>query len=207
MKKIDTFWRAVAAGISISIGAAAYLSCSNKIVGAFLFTVGLFTICFFKLDLFTGKIGYFLDTVKPLDCLLIWFGNGVGCILGGVLLRFGSPNVAAAAAAVTEAKLDIPLWRAAILGLFCGMLMYIAVHNYLIGKHVLTKCIGVLVCIPAFIICGFEHCIANIVYFAAGISKPSQIVGMLLMTLVVSLANGIGAVAFRRISLTFRKEN
>ena len=41
------FVKAVLSGFMIGIGGTVYLSCSNKIVGAFLFTIGLITICEF----------------------------------------------------------------------------------------------------------------------------------------------------------------
>ena len=206
MRFFQTFVKAFAAGISISIGAAAYLSCDSKIVGSLLFTAGLFTICFFGLNLYTGKIGYVLDMPRPYDCLTIWFGNVLGCIGGGLLLRIAKPSLAEVGRAVTEAKLESSLLSASILGIFCGILMYIAVHNYNENPSYLGKCIGIAVCIPAFIICGFEHCIANVVYFTLGFSSTSQLLPMLAFTLAVSAANALGAVIFRKLSMAFRKK-
>ncbi len=206
MTKFLTFFKACGAGLAIAIGAAAYLSCENKIVGAFMFTVGLFTICFFGLELYTGKIGYILDMKHPIKCLVIWLGNAVGCVIGGAALRYACPAVAKRAAALTDAKLEIPLWRLFILGIFCGMLMYIAVHNYRKSSGGLTGCIGILICVPAFILCGFEHCIANIVYFAIGVGSLSELTGALLATVTVTAANAVGAVLFRRLSNGFKSE-
>ena len=206
MKFFQTLVKAFAAGIAISIGAAAYLSCDNKIVGSLLFTAGLFTICFFGLNLYTGKIGYVLDMPRPFDCLTIWFGNILGCVGGGALLRIAKPSLAEAGRLVTETKLETSLLKASILGIFCGILMYIAVHNYNENPSYLGKCIGIVVCIPAFIICGFEHCIANVVYFTLGYSSASELLPMLAYTLAVSAANALGAVIFRKISMAFQKK-
>ncbi len=57
---METFRKAAAAGVSISIGATVYLACESRLLGAMLFTIGLFVICAFGLNLFTGKIGYVL---------------------------------------------------------------------------------------------------------------------------------------------------
>lgn len=205
MHFLKTFIKAIAAGLSISIGAAAYLSCSNKIVGALLFTAGLFTICFFGLNLYTGKIGYILDSSHPLDCLTVWVGNILGCMCGGALLRFVLPYLADSGRAVTLSKLELSVPRAIVLGIFCGILMYIAVHNFKENPNYLGKCVGILVCIPAFIICGFEHCIANVVYFTLGIRSVSELLPMLALTLAVSAANALGAILFRKLSLAFQK--
>ena len=80
MKTLKTFLLAVLAGMSISIGGMVFLSCESKVVGAILFTIGLFTVCTFGFNLFTGKVCYALDN-KPsyiLDLVLIWLGNFAG---------------------------------------------------------------------------------------------------------------------------------
>ena len=53
--------RAILAGMMIGIGGCVYLGCEVKWVGAILFAVGLFTIFSFRLDVYTGKVGYVFD--------------------------------------------------------------------------------------------------------------------------------------------------
>lgn len=204
MRLLKTFWKAIAAGIAIGMGASAYLLCGSRMLGAFMFTVGLFTICFLGLELYTGRIGYLLDMEHPTDCLIVWLGNFVGCVTSGLLLRYALPELSAIGAELTARKLELSLPRAAVLGLFCGVLMYIAVHNYKENPSMFGKCVGIFVCIPAFIFCGFEHCIANIVYFALGITSVSQLLPALYLTLTVSVGNAVGAVFFRKLSLAFQ---
>ena len=67
-KYMRMFALAVLAGIAIGIGGIVYLTMENKIVGALLFTVGLYTICVHGLNLFTGKAGYLV--VQPVSYLL-----------------------------------------------------------------------------------------------------------------------------------------
>ncbi|MBR4807377.1 MAG: formate/nitrite transporter family protein, partial [Lachnospiraceae bacterium] len=57
-ERFNTFISANFAGICISTGAAILLSLDNKIVGSFLFAIGLFLVLTFSLNLFTGKICY-----------------------------------------------------------------------------------------------------------------------------------------------------
>ncbi len=206
MKKLEIFLKAIAAGMAIGLGTAAYLSCENKVLGAFMFTVGLFTICFFGLKLYTGRIGYILDIEHPIECLIIWLGNALGCVVSGIALRYACPELVNKAARLTESKLDTDLWRLFVLGIFCGILMYIAVHNYNTNPSGFGKCIGVIICVPAFILCGFEHCIANFVYFTMGITSASQLVRIVPVCLVVTVANAVGAVIFRKISTAFKQE-
>lgn len=54
------FLKAAAAGIMIGIGGAVYLTLENKVIGAVLFGVGLYTIVLNGLFLYTGKVGYLI---------------------------------------------------------------------------------------------------------------------------------------------------
>ena len=48
----------VLAGMMISVGGTVYLSVDSKVVGASLFSIGLFFVVSMRLWLYTGKIGY-----------------------------------------------------------------------------------------------------------------------------------------------------
>ena len=58
----ETWLRSVMAGICIAVGGAVNLSVDNKVVGAALFSTGLFTICTLGYYLYTGKVCYLLDS-------------------------------------------------------------------------------------------------------------------------------------------------
>ena len=81
MKEVcRVFLRALAAGIAIAVGGTVYLSLENKIVGALLFTVGLYVIVLNGLNLYTGKIGYLVDQRNRrliYGCLLL---HGLGTL-------------------------------------------------------------------------------------------------------------------------------
>ena len=80
MKKVKVFIYAILAGLCIALGGTVYLTLENKIMGAFLFTLGLFTICTFGFNLFTGKVCYVFerDRSYALDLPFIWLGNLAG---------------------------------------------------------------------------------------------------------------------------------
>lgn len=71
---LSTFLYAVMGGVCIGAGATAYLCVENKILGALLFTVGLFTICTMDFNLYTGKVSYILE--KRSIGLLILYLSG-----------------------------------------------------------------------------------------------------------------------------------
>ena len=47
------FLKSILAGIMISIGCMVFLSCENKYIGSFLFSIGLITVVVFDLNLYT----------------------------------------------------------------------------------------------------------------------------------------------------------
>ena len=156
----------VQSGIMISIGGAVFLACDNKYVGAALFTVALLTICIKGYSLYTGKIGFIPEKhdKEAFSVLLLGLlGNLIGTAVCGYLIRFGLPALGETALAICTKKLDQTFVQTLIRGFFCGVLMYVAVSVWRDHK----KIVGILFCIPVFILAGFEHSIADMFYFAA----------------------------------------
>ena len=181
----------ISAGILISIGGSIYLSCENKVVGAVLFSVALLCICYKGYSLFTGKIGFIPEKhdKEAISVLLLGLlGNAIGTIAFGYLLRFAIPAMGTAAETLCQAKLDNQaLWQTFVRGIMCGILMYLAVSIFRDKKTPL----GILFCIPVFILSGFEHSIADIFYFAtSGIVSLQSFV--FLWTVIAG--NAVGAV-------------
>lgn len=189
-KQLQSLALAVLAGAAISIGGILYLSVDNKIAAALLFTVGLYTICMQGLNLYTGKVGYLVN--KPasylVDLLVIWIGN----LLGTGIAAFGVKatrirHISDTAKALCQAKLDDGLLSLFLLGIFCGFLMYTAVDGYQSMHNPIILFMGV----GAFILCGFEHCVADMFYFwIAGVWSVKAVLGIL----VISLGNSVGGV-------------
>ena len=93
MEKIRTFFEAVAAGVFIGIAGTVFLSVENRVIGAFLFALGLLAILCFQLKLYTGAVGYIVyqkkNTLRYLfELLIIWAGNFAGTVLVGKMLLF-----------------------------------------------------------------------------------------------------------------------
>ena len=186
MERLVQFVRAILAGIAISIGGYAYLSCENKYVGALAFCVGLISVVMLKLNLYTGKIGC-VTTASPAylaDTLLSVPGNLIGCLCAGLLFP-PRGNVAA----ICAAKLEKSLFTAFADAVFCGILIYICVE---IWKKRSTV-IGIVFCVPVFILCGFEHSVADMFYFINARVFSGEAV---LFILAVLLGNAAGAVLF-----------
>lgn len=155
----------VMAGLLIIIGCSVYLACEPAYVGAVLFSVALLCICFKGYALFTGKVGYLAVSHTKDDfsvVLLALLGNFLATWLFGTLVRLGLPNLAQRALTICTAKLTQPLWQTLIRAVFCGVLMYLAVDIFREHKSLA----GIFLCVPVFILAGFEHSIADMGYFA-----------------------------------------
>jgi formate/nitrite transporter FocA (FNT family) len=186
-KALADFLYAVFAGMSIALGGVVFLSLDNKVLGALFFTVGLFTVCVNGFNLFTGKVGYLFEN-KPtylLFLLNVWLGNLLGTFLVANLLRLTRIGAALneKAAALCATKLaDSPL-SIFVLAIFCNILMYIAVDGFKNNPHEFGKYLGLFFGVSVFILCGFEHCVANMFYFSmAGVWDLHTFVWLLIMT-------------------------
>lgn len=188
---------AILAGVCISLGGAVYLSLDNKIVGSILFTVGLFVICTMGLNLFTGKVCYVFDN-KPdyvIDVIIIWLGNLAGTFLSArlqLLTRYGT-NLSDKAKGICETKLGDNLLSIFILAVFCNIMIYIGVEGYKSIKHEIGKYISLFLGVVIFILCGFEHCIANMYYYTMA---DVWSINSLFYLIVMTIGNAVGGIIF-----------
>ena len=195
MKKyLDFLIKGFYAGILISIGGIAYLAIENKVVGSFIFSFGLLTVCMYSFNLYTGKVGYILvNKINYLiELLLSLVGNLLGTFTIGTLMRFTRfQNYIDTATNIVNVKLNDNIISIFILAIMCGMIMYIAVNNYKKENDVIGKYMTIFMGVMAFILCGFEHCVANMFYFSiAGIFSLKVFAYLLVMI----LGNSVGSV-------------
>lgn len=197
LNRLKTFMSAILAGVCISLGGAVYLSLDNKIVGSILFAVGLFVICTMGLNLFTGKVCYVFDN-KPdyvIDVIIIWLGNLAGTFLSArlqLLTRYGT-NLSDKAKGICETKLGDNLLSIFILAVFCNIMIYIGVEGYKSIKHEIGKYISLFLGVVIFILCGFEHCIANMYYYTMA---DVWSINSLFYLIVMTIGNAVGGIIF-----------
>jgi len=198
VKKLPlVFLRAFLAGIMISIGGVVYLSSPIPLAGSLLFAVGLYAILTQGYALYTGAVGYALTAGKQglLELPVIWLGNLAGTFVCGEIVRLAriSETVCTKAASLADVKLNDSLLSIFLLSIFCGMLMFLAVDTFKTQEQGILKAIPVFVCVSVFITCGFEHCVANMFYFAAA---RSFLIGKTWLYLIVmTLGNAVGGIA------------
>lgn len=195
MNYLKTYIFGILAGVSISIGGTVFLSLDDKVLGAVFFTVGLFTVCTFGFDLFTGKVCYVFerDFSYAVGLIFMWVGNFTGAWLTAAaerLTRIG-PALQEKAAAMCAVKAGDSLLSLFILGILCDILIYIAVDGFNKNPHEIGKYLSLFFGVTVFILCGTEHCVADMYYFSvAGMWNGHT----LLCLLVITLGNAFGGV-------------
>ncbi len=193
--KERVFLKAIMAGLYIGIAGLVYLSVSNKIVGSFLFSTGLLMVVAKGYFLYTGKIGYLLPYQKGFIKMILMtiLGNFVGIALVGVLFLFtGKSEVVQMSEQIMVTKLAFGPLQALILAIFCGMLMYTGVHGYKSIENPIIKVLIVILAVMIFILAGFEHSIANLLYVVLARSFTTKTI---IYVILWVLGNLIGAVA------------
>lgn len=190
----DLASRSFAGGAFIGLAGLVSLAVPGML-GSALFAFGLIFILVFQQSLYTGKIGFFKSLREIPDFATILIFNFLGVCLISQSINFFWPDLVERAVEITNRKTaaDISYWVFFIKACYCGVLMYCAVMYYrLVGRET-----GVALCVFLFIVCGFEHCIADMFYFTfAG--------RLCLPHLLVAIAgNSVGSIVFKRITDAF----
>lgn len=211
MKKLADFLYAIMAGAFIAMGGVVFLSLDNKIVGAFMFSLGLFAVCTLKYNLFTGKVGYlFCNDVKTYLpwCLMVWVGNLVGSIIVAELVRLTrvAPGIIEKSTKLVQVKADDSLISLFVLGIFCNIMVVHAVDQYLNNPHEIGKYLGIIMSIMVFILCGFEHCIADMFYIQMARMWNSQTIIALIVITLGNVLGGILIPTMRNINIKLKNE-
>lgn len=149
------------AGILIGLGAFGYLALGG-LPGAIIFAFGLIGVVLSGSLLYTGRAGV-MKLSETGSLVMIWLFNILACILLGLLMMsLGGEPVERAQTAVAGRLAQGP-WRSFLRAVGCGLIIDIAVWMYRTTKNILPVLFGV----PLFIVCGFYHSIADVVYLVA----------------------------------------
>lgn len=198
--KLKDFILSILAGISISLGCLIYLLSSNVVIGAMFFTVGLFLVLTRGYNLFTGKVAYLTDNnyKYSIGLILMWIGNLIGTLIVSIFTRFSSlyPKIIEKAETIIKAKTSQTFLSAFLLAFLCGIIIFLAVENFKNNKHEIGKYTGLFVLIPLFIICGFEHCVADMYYFSL---TNDLIKEKIIFLIIITVGNSIGSVVSNEI--------
>jgi len=201
----------IMAGIFIAlagVGSVLGNALLSKVCGAAIFPAGLAMVLICGSELFTGNcliiIPVLTGDVKILQMLKNWLFVYIGNMIGGLLVAgltvycgtFSNEAVGVALAGAALSKATMAFGTAFVKGIFCNFLVCIAVWMAFAAKTVAGKIIGLFFPIFIFVLCGFEHSVANMFYIPAGIFMGTEGVtwaGFFITNLIpVTLGNIVG---------------
>ena len=186
----ELFVLAILAGAFIALGSAATNTASfgvadvgtARMICGLLFPFGLCMVIVTGAELFTGNC---LITITLLErrctvagMLRNWVIVYLGNFVGGMLIAagcafFGQFNYGAGALAVYTIKIavgkcGISFGAGVALGILCNLLVCMGVLMAMSAKDTAGRLMGAFIPVSFFVICGFEHCVANMYYITAG---------------------------------------
>lgn len=195
-KVIQNLFLGIMAGIFIALGGfaagVASHSISNygvsRIVAGVVFPVGLILVLICGAELFTGNtllaVAYFDGQISIKDIMknwiIVYLGNIIGALFISMLLFFsGALDVNNGAFGVSILrvamnKVNIPFGQAVASGILCNILVCSAVWGSYASKEVIGKIWMSIMPIMAFVIAGFEHCVANMYYLSLGLMAKNN---------------------------------
>ena len=198
---LKTFISGIFAGALIGLGGFASLISTVKLampaLGAVFFPIGLITICFLSLNLFTGKVGFTFEENKQyaLDVVIMAVGNMIGAAIIGLLFNLVCPFsyeqlngfIAGKVLAEDMSNWYIPLIR----GVFAGFFVFIAVLLYKKVENPVVKALGILLSIAVMVLVGADHSVANCFYFFAAMKGINVAWYNVLVSLLMAVVGNI----------------
>lgn len=193
------------AGALISLGGGANMICENKMFGAVIFSLGLCLIIRTGLQLYTGMIGFWNGEWSGLWYMLYGlFWNLVGAFVVGLAIGLVNPQITQNAAELVANKVGISPVLSLLSSMLCGAMVFFAVFINKFPGMETTKTILTIMCVVAFVLCGYDHCVAAISYcsMAMPIATPSVCVEYFVRTSIYIVGNTIGALCVKEMCVT-----
>lgn len=232
---VDTLVLAMMAGIFIACGGIASTTAAvtvdspsiAKLVSACIFPAGLIMVVICGSELFTGDnlvaIAWFAKKIKFYEVLRNWvlvlFGNFIGATIVSALVVYGhTPDLfggqlAEAIVNTANAKCGLSFMEAFCRGIMCNILVCLGVWACAAAKDVVGKAFVAFWPILCFVVCGYEHSVANCYYIMAGFMTSAEygieasnltVYNFLVTNLVpVTLGNIVGGAIFVGLSYWF----
>ena len=159
-----------------------------RVLSGLLFAFGLGMVILSGAELFTGNT---LMTIGVLDkrvklpkvlrsWLVVYVGNFIGSLLVAVLCaKFGWVGAGKGALAVfsmkvAAGKMTMPFANAFFMGVMCNVLVTLGVLFSLSAQDVTGRILGAYTPVAFFVICGFNHSIADMYYCTVGLFCKGQ---------------------------------
>ncbi len=183
---------------------------ATKLVAGTIFSVALCMVVICGSELFTGNnfvlgVGCMCKTItwgKACKAwALCWCGNLVGSVISSVIFTLtGVPtgDIGKYFGSLGQAKMSGTPISLICKGIFCNMLVCLAVWACARVKSEVAKILMCFVCVSVFASCGFEHSVANMTVNTVALLNPSgaavSIGGWIYNMVLVTIGNMIGGI-------------
>lgn len=177
------------AGIASSVGAVTVENASiARLISATLFPAGMAMVLVAGSELFTGNnliiIALLEKKIRLHEMLKNWFfvfvGNFIGAALVALLVVLGhvpdlyGGRLAESMVKNAQNRVSLSFGDAFVKGILCNILVCIAVWAAFAAKRVSGKLLMSFWPVMVFVLCGFEHSIADIYFCIAGILTAGE---------------------------------
>ena len=167
---------------SLVVGDPALTFAIQRVLGGFLFCLGLILVVVAGAELFTGNTMIVMTAASKRikwsavwkNWIVVFFGNFLGAlvIVGLVFLSdmsaMNGGQVGQTMVSVAAGKMHADWLVLFAKGIMCNFLVCLGVWMAYASKTVADKILAVVFPITAFVACGFEHCVANMFFLPMG---------------------------------------
>ena len=184
----------------------------TKAVMGFCFVIALSLVIFAGSELFTGNVFVMAAASitkkvpwgKTLKLMLVcYIGNLAGALLAVAIFQLTGVTDGAVGgyfAVAAETKMSLPVVQLLARAILCNILVCLAVWCCTRIKSESAKLIMIFWCIFTFMICGYEHSVANMSTMAVGVLNSGisyiSIMGYFYNLFFATVGNIIGGVIF-----------
>lgn len=159
-----------------------------KLVGACVFPAGMAMVLVAGSELFTGNNLMILAALEKKitvgsmlkNWLFVYIGNFLGAAFVACMVVYGhTPELFGGALAQAivnagKARTDLSIPEAFIRGILCNILVCIAVWMSFAAKRVSGKLMTSFWPVMLFVLCGFEHCVADMYFGVAALLTSAE---------------------------------
>ena len=179
---LKTFLLSILAGAFIALGGlgSQIASCcaadpsSARMISSVVFPIGLFMVL---IPVLSGK-AKISGMLK--NWVIVYFGNMVGGFLIALtatyshIYSFANNALAENVVATAVTKANISFSDGLLRGILCNVLVCMAVWCSFSADEIAGKVLALWLPVMLFIICGFEHCVANMYFIPAGMLVSAE---------------------------------
>lgn len=172
------------AGVASTVASASIEAASvAKLVGAIVFPAGMAMVLIAGSELFTGNTLIIMAVLEKKvkirkmlkNWLFVFLGNFIGALFVAVLVVYGGTpklfggDLGLVMVNVAQVRTDLTFLEAFVRGILCNILVCIAIWMSFASKSVSGKLLTSFWPVMIFVLCGFEHSVADIYFGFAGL--------------------------------------